>query len=234
MNVDLQILIKLQALDIKINRLRKSIDDIPREIDELKHGLLNKQKELHDLDEEINQEEKKRKSLERTVEDEKTLLEKSKRKIPEVKTNKEYSALLAEIDKIEKTIYSTEDEILIVMESLEGKEALKKEREISVKSEEEAFHRQEEKKNRELELLNRELERELEGKASLTAELKKPLQELYERVRQTRSGIAVVNVVDEVCQGCHMALPPQVVAQVIRGEEVILCNHCNRILFIAP
>lgn len=234
MNADLQLIRNLQEADDKIGRLRRDIDAIPREIEDLKKHLLKAQEELHNLNEQMSDDEKKRKSLERAVEDRKAQLLKSKGKVPEVKTNKEYSALLSEIENMEKTIYGSEDEILNIMELMEQKAALKKDKERAEKVETELFNRLKEQKEKELEQLNQELNVRMAERTGLAVGLRKPLLEQYERLRQIRHGLAVVSVVDEVCQGCHMTLPPQLVAEIIGGEEVILCAHCNRILFITP
>lgn len=233
-NADLKLMRDLQEVDDKISRLRRDTDAVPREIEALKEQLLKAEKELQNLVEEMSDDEKKRKSLERAVEDRKAQLLKSKGKVPEVKTNKEYSALLSEIENMEKTIYGIEDEILNIMELMEQKAALKKDGERAVKVETELFNRLKGQKEKELEQLNQEFNIRMAERTGLAAGLRKPLLEQYERLRQIRHGLAVVNVLDEVCQGCHMTIPPQLVAEIIGGEEMISCAHCNRILFITP
>ncbi len=234
MNIDVQLLINLQSVDLKIAMLKGEIDAVPGEIEELRQEFLKAQKDLQDLLDEMDQDEQKRKSLERTVEDEKEALAKSKLKIPEVKTNKEYTALLSEIENMEKTIYDTEDEILNLMELMEEKTTLKKENEGVVKRENEHFNKLKDQKEKELAEFNGGLEVETTKREQLADGIKRPLLEQYERLKQARNGIAVMKVVESVCQGCHMTIPPQVVAEIMTGEEVINCEHCNRILFITP
>lgn len=234
MNTDIQLLINLQSVDLKIAAFKGEIDAVPGEIEELRQAFLKAQKDLQDLLEEMDQDEQKRKSLERTVEDEKEALAKSRLKIPEVKTNKEYTALLSEIENMEKAIYDTEDEILNLMELTEEKATLKKETEEVVKRENEHFNKLKDQKEKELAEFSSGLEVETAKREQVADGIKRPLLEKYERLKQARNGVAVMNVVESVCQGCHMTIPPQVVAEIMTGEDVINCEHCNRILFITP
>jgi hypothetical protein len=231
---DIQLLVNLQKIDVKIGELQKNIDAIPREIEDLMRGLLKAKEELQGLLDEIEQEDRERRDAERAVEEERERLVKSKSKIPEVKTNKEYSALLAEIENIEQAISSKEDEILNLMELIEEKNRQKADKELAVKKEEDLFNKMKEEKERQLARLNSELEDETAQRARLTADIEDPLLEQYERLRITKNGIAVVNVEEHACQGCHMTLPPQVVAEIRIGEKVVLCDHCSRMLFITP
>jgi uncharacterized protein len=57
------------------------------------------------------------------------------------------------------------------------------------------------------------------------------LQE-YERIFSRRGGVAVVALVNEACQGCHMHLPPQMCLELQRHPRLTFCPHCHRILFV--
>ncbi len=56
----------------------------------------------------------------------------------------------------------------------------------------------------------------------------------YDTLRQRRKGLAVVNVVDGVCQGCFMAIPPQLFNRLLRGDELFDCPTCQRIIHYRP
>jgi predicted nucleic acid-binding Zn-ribbon protein len=63
--------------------------------------------------------------------------------------------------------------------------------------------------------------------------INKRLLGTYERMRESRlKSSAVVPVVNGVCQGCYMVVTKSVVMELRRGEELILCEHCGRILFL--
>jgi len=57
---------------------------------------------------------------------------------------------------------------------------------------------------------------------------------LYMRISaRIRDGVAVAEARNGACMACFMALRPQAMAQVRRGEEVVTCDNCNRILYYA-
>ena len=64
------------------------------------------------------------------------------------------------------------------------------------------------------------------------ASLTKATSTLYNRISaRIRDGIALAEARNGACAACFMALRPQVMAQVRRADEVVTCDHCNRILY---
>jgi predicted nucleic acid-binding Zn-ribbon protein len=69
----------------------------------------------------------------------------------------------------------------------------------------------------------------------LLSTLPKQMSALYNRISaRIRDGIAVAEARNGSCTACFMALRPQVMAEVRRGDEVIICDNCNRILYYVP
>ena len=80
------------------------------------------------------------------------------------------------------------------------------------------------------ELAARRAERE-----RLLAELPKQMNALYKRISaRIRDGVAVAEARNNSCSACFMSLRPQVMAEIRRGEEIILCDNCSRILYYQP
>ena len=46
-----------------------------------------------------------------------------------------------------------------------------------------------------------------------------------------RAGLAVVRTVDGVCQGCYMSIPPQQFNEVRKGDRLMACPTCQRMLY---
>jgi len=53
----------------------------------------------------------------------------------------------------------------------------------------------------------------------------------YQKLIQKGNGLAVVSVVDGICQGCHLNIPPQLYNEVLKQKELITCPFCHRILY---
>ena len=54
----------------------------------------------------------------------------------------------------------------------------------------------------------------------------------YEKLREARRGLAVVEARNGNCMGCNMNIPPQLYNNLFRGDELIACPHCQRILVL--
>ena len=119
--LQLQQLIDLQNIDDQITEHKKILEDIPRQIESARVELEEKKNILKVVNEEIETLQKQRKDFEMEVQGENDHMAKAKTKLPSVKTNKEYTAILAEIDAIKEKVSKIEDKELEVMEILEAK-----------------------------------------------------------------------------------------------------------------
>jgi predicted nucleic acid-binding Zn-ribbon protein len=148
------------------------------------------------------------------------------------KKQDEYTAAIREADAARKLISQLETQILEQMEAFEQAENKLKEREPEVErlradmeSRFKEFEEQTKIQAAELETSRRERER-------LTATLPKQMGALYNRISaRIRDGIAVAEARNGSCTACFMSLRPQVMAEVRKGEEVITCDNCSRILY---
>jgi len=69
----------------------------------------------------------------------------------------------------------------------------------------------------------------------LLRELPKTTSALYKRISaRIRDGVALAEARNGACMACYMSLRPQIMSEVRRGEEIITCDNCNRILYYAP
>ena len=119
--LQLQQLVDLQKIDDQISEHKKILADIPLQLESARGELEEKNNILKVFTEEIEVLQKQRKDLELEVQDENDHMAKAKNKLPSVKTNKEYTAILAEIDAIKEKVSKIEDKELEVMEILEVK-----------------------------------------------------------------------------------------------------------------
>ena len=231
MNPQLQSLIELQKMDNEIAELERGEAAIPQQIESGKAGIKEKQGQLKEAEDTLAELQKKRKDLEMDVAAENDHIAKTKTKLSAVKTNKEYSAILVEVDAVKEKILVFEDQELELMELLE-----KKERELSslkadCKKEEENFNSYKLKKETEAEHTEKELEVIRPRRSQLTNVLEVKLLEHYTKVFKARSGLAVVAIHENICQGCHQQILPQQVIDVKVGETIHHCEQCSRILY---
>jgi predicted nucleic acid-binding Zn-ribbon protein len=230
MNPDLERLILLQRAESELRRVEAELQEIPLKRAELEAALAGERGRLDKSREAQTQSQKARRQHEADLQDLEAKRSRYKGQLMEVKTNKEYTAMLHEIEGVEREIRGREDQILAEMERSEGLLA-------EVKGEEEAFKVAEGRwrdSGRVLDDRARTLEAErtrlgLERDA-VAATVPADVLELFQRVAKLR-GVAVAEARDGMCQVCHVKLRPQMFVDIKRNEDIQQCPACNRILY---
>ena len=233
MNPDLERLIHLQRAESELRRVEAELQEVPRQRADLEAALAAERGRLDRSREDQAQTQKARRQHEADLQDLEAKRSRYKGQLMEVKTNKEYTAMLHEIEGVEREIRGREDQILAEMEKSEGLTA-------EVKAEEEAFKAAESRSResgRALDERARALEAErtrLAGERdAVAATVPADVLELFQRVAKLR-GVAVAEARDGMCQVCHVKLRLQMYAELKRNEEIQQCPACNRILYYEP
>ena len=235
MKAELEQLIALQNADTRIRRLQAEIEAIPKRRAEIEKEFDQRAFEIHELERVRDEARQERARLETEVAEQRTKQERAERNLMSSKKQDEYTAAIREADAARKHISQLETQILEKMEIFEQAESKLKEREpemARLRSEMEERIREFEEQTRtqqeQLEAIGRERER-------LLATLPKNMGTLYKRISaRIRDGIAVAEARNGSCTACFMSLRPQVMAEVRRGDDVITCDNCNRILYYVP
>ncbi|MCZ6765649.1 MAG: C4-type zinc ribbon domain-containing protein [bacterium] len=226
----IDILVSVARVDSGLNECRKEIARLPDEIariDAQIEKLTGTEKAAADTIEDLA---KERRTLEQNVEDQQTQIRKYKTQLMEVKTNREYTAMLHEIEHLEKEIDSKEERLLILMDEAEEKGGENKEL-FSMTSKEKsnlsAHKNQLEARLAELNEQRGKIEAE---RPKLLTEFDPHLKKRYDRIFAKFGDMAVTNMVHEICQGCFRRVPPQRSVEVRQNDQIISCEGCGRIL----
>jgi len=227
----LELLWEIQKIDLDLRQIREEQDRFPREMRKLDEKQSIEKERLQKEKEKIESLEKERRQKESHLTAEIDRIKKAEGKMFEVKTNKEYQALLNEMEAI-KTANSREEEaILQILEEIDElrKGFSKKEKELAVAQEKIEAERKtiRERMTQNDALLKKEMER----REALSKQLESRLYGLYKTLMEKRQGIGVVTVRHETCQGCFVHIPPQMFIEVQKNKDLIRCPNCNRILY---
>jgi len=231
MNVQLQKLVSLQEIDFEISEFQKMLKLFPTQIESALAELEAKKKDLNELSALIESLQKKRNKLEQDVAVENDHMAKTKTKLPAVKTNKEYTAILSEVEAIKEKVSDWETEELEIMEELEIEEAKKPALKEDFKVEEGAFAEYKGRKEKEISMTTKDMESALAKRKELFESIEPKWSGYYDRVVKLRGDKAVVTLVGDTCQGCHHLTLPQLAIEVRTNEKVETCRHCDRILY---
>jgi len=227
----LKLLIELQEIEKKVRALTNQKARAPIQIAMMKEEESKAAGRMEEKQEMLKSAQRLRKELEREVEELEGRQNKSKQRLLEVKSNKEYQAILKEIDDIEDLIRRREDQILEQMEVAESlaNEIREHERLLS-----EAHKRLEqegaqlEKEAAEADTLIASLEEE---KERLKPQIPADMWQKYQLLSANRGGVALAPVNRATCQECHMNLPPQLFIDLQRNEKMMHCPNCQRIIY---
>ncbi len=234
MNEQLERLLRLQEADLEILSLERKITDIPQEIQILEEDLQQSRGALDSAEKRLEENRESRRLQEGQVEDLRQKLSKYKTQLMEVKSNKEYQAMLHEIENVEKVISEHEDGILeMMMEADELKDELESARSQAQQREEEAGQQRKEKEAFASQA-DQKIAQLLQRKEDLSQSIASEVLIQYQRIADAHSGVALAEARDQSCQACHVRLRPQVFAEVRTNSEIHRCDSCKRILYYLP
>ncbi len=231
-NAQLEKLVSLQGLDNEIKKLKKFKDRIPGQIESGQKELESKKSRWNNLKDEIKDLQSKRNQCEQDVKAEGDNKLKAQQKLPAVKTNKEYGALLAEIDAVDVKVSEIEEKDLEIMEILEQKEAEIPEVTKEYEGYEKEFGVYKTSKQEESARLEKEIAEAEAGRQKKFETIDPKHSKEYMNIYTRREQLAVVELKGEICQGCYNQIRPQVAIEVKSSDDLIhVCQSCHRILY---
>ena len=231
MNADLTRLIQLQRLETASEEARRRIADHPARTQALDARLQSARDALAGIKARLATAADKRRTEEKEVASVQTRLAKYKDQLLEVKTNREYTAMLHEIEAAQNDIRTREDRILeIMLESDELNAGLKKS-EAELKTAEKEISAERTALDTEMSTLQAEIGKASEERRKLTSEIDRQVLSTFETVAKSRKGVAVAEAKNGLCTICHVRLRPQVFNEIRRNASIIQCDSCRRILY---
>jgi hypothetical protein len=232
---ELQKLIALQNLDTTIRKLEKDQEAIPERRAEIEREFDQRAFEIRALETRRDEAKHTRARLENEVVDQKGRAERAERNLMSSKKQDEYTAAIREADAARKQISALETQILEQLEQLEQTEASLNERADEIASLNSDREARLKAFDDETGSIAGRLEAARKEREEVFASLPKPLSSLYSRIKaRIRDGVAVAEARNRSCTACFMSLRPQVMAEIRRGEEILTCDNCGRILYYVP
>jgi hypothetical protein len=233
MNPRLERMIQLQRVESELKRAQAGQAEIPKRKAELEAELAKDRSHLDAARASLAETQKARKSHEGSLQDLEVKRSKYKGQLMEVKTNKEYTAMLHEIEGVEREIRGREDLVLAEMERAEALEAEVRREEQAVKGAEDAHRQARAALDQEAARFEAEAGQRRQEREAVAGSLPADLLELFQRVARLR-GVALAEAKDAMCEACHLKLQVQMYVDLKRNEEITQCPACHRILYVEP
>ena len=231
MNDKLSLLIRLQECDsmlaglsAKKNSLPEKLQQIDEEFQRFKENISQSAMRYEKLKTQREENELKVKKISEAM-------ARSKEKLLDVKTNKEYQAMLKEIETAETSLGELESQIIILMEEMDELSAQVKQDQETLKQAEKNYLDDEKIIEEKLSSVDAESDEWNRKRLALQKNIPEDLLALYEKIRKRNQGVGVIPVWKAVCSGCHMNIPPQLYNELQRSSDLLSCPSCHRIMY---
>lgn len=229
----LEAIVALQKKDLRLIRLLREVQDIPKRKDDIEQQVNGFKRKLEETSEQRKKIEVKINELENETSLANDKITKYKQQQMDADTNEQYRAFVKEIGTVEEEIKEFEEQEINFLEKLEDLKKSEHKYNNHLSEAQESISDE----LKELDERNNELNERLEqmkADRKLSAEKCDPLiLKKYVRILQNKKDIAVVQVSDtnNCCGGCHMQLPPQIINDAKNINKIVNCNFCGRIVY---
>jgi predicted nucleic acid-binding Zn-ribbon protein len=234
MHPSLEHLIRLQQLETDATDRRRRLGELPGRIAEAEASVAAARAAREAAAALVSTNTTERRAADRELGVVQSRLTKFKDQLMEVKTNKEYTAMQHEIATAEEGVRTFEDQILTLMMQADELTAAVKAADATLAAEDAKAKQV----AAEVEAERGRLEGELTALAATRAEVEGRLPadvvRLFVDTATKRRGIAVSSITDGHCAACQVRLRPQLIMEARKGDRVVQCESCARILYVAP
>jgi predicted nucleic acid-binding Zn-ribbon protein len=223
-------LLQLQTCDVKVRELATAAKQLPAKLDPLRRDLAKLQGMLDAERAKLAETEAWRKAQQETIDRERDALKSAQSKLQASKNSKEFNAASREVENKRKAIQDREAELRKVSETLAQSKAQLDSRDADVQKLRDELAAGEAGMKDQVESLNAQLAEAITARDAARAGVEKQWVKTYDTLAAKR-GYAVAPVIKGVCQGCHMALPPQLNNILARMQSIETCPRCGRLVY---
>lgn len=230
MNGDLELLLKLQNIDYDLGELERSKEYIPDMMENLRKEVEDSKTRFETLQGELSSAKVEQKDIDLTVQQKQDRLKELQGQMMAIKTNKEYDALVSEIDRLKEDITDLESRGMELLELIENHEKEMAGLNEQLQNIEKVNTDQLNSLQEQIDSVGSKISDMQKEREHLADKVGKRARSAYERIRKGKGGAAVVAVKKRACGACYKALPPQKIQEIRKGEQLITCDSCGRML----
>ena len=224
-------LLAIQELALEIRKANTEIDDAPARIEEIEDRFRERNAEYVALKDRFDDLEKDQRERNQELGE----LEESKKKfmadLMQVKNQREYAAMLKEIDVVKARISEHEEAILSDMEEIESLKPQLQTHADHIEQERVAVEKEHREVDAEVEQAKGRLKSATEERQRIEAELPDHLLASLRRIEANRQGLFMARAKDGSCQVCYVRIRPQAFQEIRLASEVHVCSQCRRFLY---
>jgi predicted nucleic acid-binding Zn-ribbon protein len=234
MNKHLEQLIELSHIDKEIDAFEPQVEEANLQYDALlatKTSLLN---EIASLSNEIKDEQIKKQKNELHLAELGAKLEDNKRKSGEIKTEREMKSLQLEEEIAKEQVSFANEEIARLEKLIDHKKVKIEDLESKANDIESNLASVKAEVDVKLATIDEARKIVFDKKEKLVGEMNQKGLSFYQKIRRWAKNTTAVAVRNQACMGCYMAINDKTYSEVIKGEEIVTCPHCGRLLYLEP
>jgi predicted nucleic acid-binding Zn-ribbon protein len=224
----------LQKMDLELDEIDKSIREEQAVLEKRVAALAAREEQIAATEEKIEAQKRESRILEGEMSDKMEHIRERQTKMMQVQTGREQTALLKEIEDAKKVAKESEEKIISLMESVEKMTGDIAEEKNLLKGEKKLVTEETEAVRSKIDSINRKRRAKDKAREAQASLLDADTLKKYNTLRARRNGLAIINVVGGVCQGCYMMMPPQRFNMLMKGDQLFECPTCQRMIYYKP
>jgi predicted nucleic acid-binding Zn-ribbon protein len=234
MQQDLALALRLQAIDRKIATLETEVAALPKHIAEIEKKLGVHTRRLEADRAALAANQRDRKKFDGDIQLNQQKISKLHDQMLGAKNNEQYKAFQHEIAYAEGEIRKCEDRIIELMEKDEPLDKAVKAADSALKTEQKQVEG-EKVRVRDRSVANlKELAVQQAERKTIADQMTPDFHKEYERLRKKSKGTPIADATEGRCDACQMSLRPQFFQDLRRGDKIMFCESCGRILTYNP
>ncbi len=241
MGATLDALCRLQEVELQIAEIQRRINRKHRQVEKQDKRIAELDAKIKGWEAAIRREKMDADAIELEVKSREAEIVKLRQALNTAKTNKEYSAILTELNTKKADYSKLEEKGLAILSQVEAKNqeltAVVKERETEQAKRDQLSSAAEETEDKSRERMNK-LKREREAAAEVVPP---SALQIFDRVSEKHDGEAMAGILrthpkraEYACEGCNMSVNIEQVNSVLSRDDPVQCNNCGRILYYEP
>ncbi len=230
MREQLVFLLQLQQSDVKVRELETAVNQLPAKLEPLRRDLAKLQTMLDAESAKLAETNAWRKQQQELIDREREALKVAQSKLSASKNSKEYGAASREVENKRKSISDRESELKKVSEASSAQAAQLESRNKDVEGLRSELATSEAAQASQLAQLQADLAAARAARDAARSSVDKQWLKIYDSVSQ-KKGYGIASVIKGICQGCHMALPPQLNNILARMVSIETCPRCGRLVY---
>jgi predicted nucleic acid-binding Zn-ribbon protein len=224
-------LVVLQKVDDEILLLKQEIENAPKELAELEARYQELLDRKAVIDDKIETLKKQRDLINGEIEQDNLKIKKSKSKLMMVGNTREYHAMMREMDNMEKVNRMREEEKISLAEELTRQQEMKDELQEQIDELGKEVEEVRSSLDKRLDQANKRLKKIQKDREKAVKTVPAPVLGRYEFIRQRMANPVIVPVEGGVCKGCNIAIPPQSFIELQKGQQILSCPNCQRLIY---